>query len=85
MVWDLVAYLMLIAAAGFFMWAVAEDGRECATGMWFVPAVFVVCKLFEAAMNMICLALTGRHPGEAKRWRKALAETIERRSPMSFQ
>lgn len=78
LVWDLLAHLMLIAVAGFFLWAVAADGREWAKGMWFVPAVFVACKCVEAAMNLMCLALTGRYPGEAKRWRKALAETIER-------
>jgi hypothetical protein len=82
LVWDLLAHLILIVVAIFVLWAVATDSREWAKGMWFVPAVFVACKCVEAAMNMVCVALTGRYPGEARRWRKWVAETIEQREAM---
>ena len=77
LVCDLLCHLVLVMAAGAVLWAIAVDGREWARGMWAVPAVFAAFKCIEAVMNAMCMALTGRYPGEAKRWRKALAAAIE--------
>lgn len=77
LVYDLLCHLVLVVAAGALLWAIAVDGREWAKGMWAVPAVFVAFKCLEAVMTAMCMALTGRYPGEAKLWRKALASAIE--------
>lgn len=85
LIWDLLTHLMLTAVAGFVLWGVATDDKEWANGMWFVPALFLACKCVEAAMVTMCWAITGRYPGEAKRWRKAIAETIVQREAMHFR
>jgi hypothetical protein len=75
--WHWVGFAIQVVTVGFVGLKLFTEGSEDAPVMWLVPVTAVFFTGAAATVALLCQALTGRYPGEAKRGRNALACLIE--------
>jgi hypothetical protein len=82
--WHWVGFAIQVVTVGVGLKMLAE-GSEDAPVMWLVPVTAVFFTGAAVTAALLCQALTGRYPGEAKRGRDALATLIERQVAIASQ
>lgn len=77
LIYSIVGDLILMAIGGILIYKMTTDGTEDAIMFWTIPLCAVLLATIEASTNAVCFTLTGRYPGEVKRWRMILANHIK--------
>jgi hypothetical protein len=77
---ELLCVLVQLVAVGMVFWTMFKNGLHEATLMWVVPIIGLFCTFIIFLATALSLLILGRGPGEAKYWREAVSEAINRRA-----
>ncbi len=75
------SYLAQFGVLVTAIWLVIDGDHSAATASWLSVVIFYLTYVWAFVFNFLCRLLTGRLPGEAKSYRKTLAQSLSHVAP----
>lgn len=76
--WDWLGFLVQAGILLSVIWYTAVDGPKNAVNAWWLIAASIFFWLVSLAFYCACKLLTGRYPGQARKVRKLISDTLQK-------